>query len=500
MCTRAAPPAALLLLLAGSVASVPLQAQVMAPQFQDLRRSILEQLSADSIPSLAVAVVKDGRLIWEEAFGHSDIERRAPATRATRYPIASISKAVTATALMLLVERGELALDDPVNKHLESPGVRAEIGAAGNMTLKRLATHTSGVPRYDLTYYEDEAHQPLPIEAQIRRYARAVRPPGESYEYSNLGYAILAHIIARRSERAFGEFLRDRVFQPLGMVNSSVGRPDDPRADVALSYDDRRQPVPLRETFPGAGGVYATVGDLVRFGELQLGRAPGSGSPILSTSTLASMREPVVQTDRGAWYGIGWRIDRGAFGVETIYHSGSNGGSASILAFVPGEDLAVAVVANCVTPLPGRVAQAVIASFGPRPTPELHPPTYPTARVGEEPYRPRDEWTGRWEGTIQAPDGAVPLVLELTERGPIVVRLATARADTASGVRVQDGYLRGSFSGEVPNRDAMGRRYRLHFKLRHAGDRLTGSVTAGSVARERVITLSYWTDLRRAQR
>jgi hypothetical protein len=152
-----------------------------------------------------------------------------------------------------------------------------------------------------------------------------------------------------------------------------------------------------------------------------------------------------------------------------------------------------------VTPLPGWVAREVIASFGPRPAPELHPSRYPAAQLGQEPYRPTDTWSGRWEGTVRAPDTILTLVLEFTEPGPILVRLGGAPADTASGVRIQDGYLRGSFSGNIPNPDTMGRLYRLHFKLRLEGNRLEGSITAGSVIGERVITLSYGADLRRAQ-
>lgn len=489
-----------LLILIAFVGWIPVWSQDTVPgRFQSIRRSLLERLRADSIPSLSVAVAKDGRVIWEEAFGYADIERSVPATTRTRYPIASVSKPLTATALMVLVEQGKLAPDDPANRHLEPPGVQTEIGAAQDVTLRRLAAHTSGVARHDIGYYEDESTSPLPIEDRIRRYAHVVRTPGESYEYSNLGYMILAHIIGRRAERPFGDVLGQTIFEPLGMSHSSLGRAGTPGDEVAQSYDQARRSVPhWEETVAGAGGVYSTAGDLVRFGMLHLGRASGPRPPILSPATLASMRQPIVQTDSGEWYAIGWRVNRTAFGVETIFHTGSNGASARILAFVPGEDLTVSVLANCVTTLPGWVAREVIASFGPRPTIAPHPPTYPTARVGPEPYRPTEALVGRWQGTIRAPDGAVPLVLEFAESGPILVRLASAAVDTAGGVRVEDGYLRGSFSGEVPNRDAVGTRYRLHFKLRQTGDRLTGSVTAGSVAGERVITLSYWTELSRA--
>lgn len=486
-----------LLVAAALVAGSPARSEVPS-RFEELRRSIPKRLEADSIPSLSLAVAKDGRIVWQESFGFADLERRAAATGETLFPIASISKTLTATALMVLVQQGRLALDDPANLYLDAPGIQAAIGSARDVTLRRLASHTSGLARHDLYYYDDEPRPQRSITDRIRRYGRVVRTPGESYEYSNLGYQILAEIIARRSRRAYGDFLREAVFEPLGMLHTTVGRPRDGAFDVARSYDARRRPVPMREdTCAGAGGVYSTAADLARFGMLHVGRV-SAGPPILSPTLLAAMRQPVVQTEPGAWYAIGWRVDREAFAVETIYHSGSNGASASILAFVPGEDLAVAVLANCVTTLPGSIAREVIASFGPRPAPATpRERSTPPPRGGVEPYVPTAAWTGRWEGAIQAPDGSVGLILDCTESGAILVRLGGARPDSAGGVRIDDRYLRGSFSGEVPNPDAKARRYRLHFKLKPTGDRLTGSVTAGSVAGERVITLSYWTELRR---
>jgi CubicO group peptidase (beta-lactamase class C family) len=103
------------------VAPVSLDAQVPAPRsMADLRRSLVEKLNADSIPSLALAVARDGQIVWEEAFGIRDLERRAPALTTTPYPIASVSKPLTATALMVLVQEGRLALDPRTRSRCEA--------------------------------------------------------------------------------------------------------------------------------------------------------------------------------------------------------------------------------------------------------------------------------------------------------------------------------------------------------------------------------------------
>src|SRR5262249_46634603 len=116
--------------------------------FGPIRDIINARVREDKIPSMAVAVAKGGQIIWEEGFGFADKERGVRATPDTLYSLASISKPITATALMVLKERGRIALDKPINDYLGAAKIVARVGDAGQATVRRVANHTSGLPLF----------------------------------------------------------------------------------------------------------------------------------------------------------------------------------------------------------------------------------------------------------------------------------------------------------------------------------------------------------------
>ena len=119
-----------------------------AEPFDELRRWIQLELKREGIPSLTVAVARDGRILWEEGFGLADRERKIPATPHTRYSLASVSKPVTATGLMVLVEQGRVDLDRPVNAYLGSPALRIRVGRSDAATVRRVAVHLADMGRF----------------------------------------------------------------------------------------------------------------------------------------------------------------------------------------------------------------------------------------------------------------------------------------------------------------------------------------------------------------
>ena len=122
--------------------------------FDDLRQWIQAQLVRGDVPSLSVAVARDGQILWEEGFGWADRERQVRATPHTRYSLASISKPMTATGLMVLVEEGRVDLDRPVNEYLGHPALRVRVGSAHAATVRRVANHTAGLPLHHHFFIE----------------------------------------------------------------------------------------------------------------------------------------------------------------------------------------------------------------------------------------------------------------------------------------------------------------------------------------------------------
>ncbi len=142
-----------------------------------IRRELVER----SIPSLAVAVTRDGQWLWQEGFGWADRERRLAATEHTMYSLASITKPMTATALMVLVERGAIDLDRPVNAYLSDAPLRSRVDGR-EATVRQVANHTAGLPLHYQFFYADRPEVPPPFEETIRRYGNLVTAPGERHQ------------------------------------------------------------------------------------------------------------------------------------------------------------------------------------------------------------------------------------------------------------------------------------------------------------------------------
>ncbi len=228
---------------------VPSRPSRFDPPAQAIRDTLIQQ----SLPSLAVAAAQHGELLWEEGFGWADREAMIPATAHSMYSLASISKPVTATALMVLQERGVVDLDRPINEYLGDAPVHARVGDAADATVRRIASHTAGLALHYHFFYEDEPYRRPPMEETIRRYGNLVTVPGERYRYSNLGYGILDHVISRLSGQSYADFLREEVFLPLGMTHSSLGIGPGLEAFEAKRYgeDDLAYP---RYDFDHPGG------------------------------------------------------------------------------------------------------------------------------------------------------------------------------------------------------------------------------------------------------
>src|ERR1700733_6104788 len=182
--------------------------------------SLMRQRVTSGIPSIAIAVARQGRIVWEEAIGVNDREQNTRTTTQTPYYLASISKTITATALMELVERGRVNLDRPVNDYLNgNENVTSPMWDVSQATVRRIANHTAGLATYDRNCLTGDRSCNISTANVIRRYGVSIWKPGEQFDYSNLDYGILGEVIARRSHSRLATSLRSLVFAPLGMTS-----------------------------------------------------------------------------------------------------------------------------------------------------------------------------------------------------------------------------------------------------------------------------------------
>ena len=480
--------------------ALTLGAQSPDPRFDAARDTIRAIMEANKVPSISVAIARGDSILWEESFGFADKERGIRATPRTVYSLASISKPVTATALMVLVERGKVALDQPANRYLGAAKLRAFEGLADSATVRRLLTHTAGLPLHYQFFYAGGAvaHS---MDTAIARYGVLVYPPGEMYFYSNLGYGILDYIIARTSGTSYPEFLRREVLEPLGLSDMTVSDGSGLGDRAAIRYDNEGKPIPPY-TFDhvGASGVYSSAHDLVRFGQWHLGVALQGAKDVLTRETRARMQgSDAPSGEEGVARGWGWGIAEDDFGLRRVSHGGGMPGVATVLALYPAESLSVVVLANAGGVPTARIAAAMTAAVAPRYASEREARRLARAeRARQEMAARRDDGAsgaaaadvddrprpaalvGRWTGSILVHGDSVPLVLDIPVRGAARARLGS-QSETGLAVRIQDeqdGRMTARFEGEILGADAAGPAaagsHPIVLTLRLRGEALTG--------------------------
>jgi CubicO group peptidase (beta-lactamase class C family) len=466
------------LTVAGLFAGDP---QSPAEPFREVREKIVRLVEEKKAPSVSLAVIRAGEIVWEEAFGWAGLEQGIKATPETLYPIASATKPFTSTALMILVERGLLSLDDPVNAYLGETPVRAFEGDASQATLRRILHHTSGLPMYWSFYYAGSPRQRPPLETTLRRYGILVSKPGEGYNYSNLGYAVLESVIERVAGKPYPGFLTDEIFGPLGMAKTSVFTAPPDGLNVARKYGPALAPVPFCDhDTRGASAIYATAHDLGLFLLLHLACLQPSQKPILKPGSVAAMQRTRDPDVRDSSYAVGWETGR-RHGYPIVTHGGAMDGCRAHLAMIPSEGLAAAVLING-EGLPSiQVCDWIFAALlpdyarnlGAAPAGGAPPPPPPA-------FKPPAGLVGAWQGAIRTHEGELRVRLLVATDG----RVELARLDPQG--RPGDGLSplkpptlnRGIFVVHFPqlfatsDLSAAGHRTVLGLKIR--ADRLTG--------------------------
>jgi len=472
---------------------------VASDAFAEVRKRIEREMLEQQIPSLAVAVAKDGEILWEQGFGWANREKRVPATEHTPYSLASISKPVTATALMILAERGLVGLDRPANDYLGDAKIVAPIGDVTDATLRRLANHSSGLPLHYQFFYADEDYRRPPFAESLRRYGVLVRPPGERFQYANFGYGILDHIIAKQSGLSYVDFMRREVFLPLGMMQTSVHLTPGLAAQAAVRYAADQTPLPFYDfDHPGASAVFSSAHDLVHFGMFHLKQLQSDQKAILNDASIDEMQKPTSSVGDGRQYGVGWFIDKDEHGYHTISHTGGMGGVRTRLTLVPEEGIVVAALCNYSSSFPLETTHEILGTLLPeygiswRKTDKHQINPHP-----EEPACP-PELVGYWAGAVETYRGSRRLELWAWANGHVHVRLGGALTTLLNNSKLANGELTGVFLGDIATDDANRRPYHLHLRVTLRGENMNGSLTAISLsARKAGNALSYWTELQR---
>jgi len=333
----AAQVAALLVLLVSVPAA---QAPSGLARVQGLMEQALRQSGA---PGMSVAVVVDDRIAWQGAAGQAGVEHAVPARADTVYRIASISKPVAATAVMQLVERGRVSLDDPIRKH--APFFPDKGGRP--LTIRHVMTHTSGIRHYRPGEMESMTRYGTIEEASaIFRDDPLLFTPGTRYSYSTYAYNLLVAVVEQASGLTYEAYLSEHILGPAGMAATRLERAEEIVPHRSGQYVRAGSGVrhagyaDLSVKWAG-GGVISTAGDLARFHiALDEGR-------LLKPETLREMYTPARLADGSATtYGLGWQVTTDDKGRTWIAHSGGATGGTTYLLRNPAAKVAVAILCN----------------------------------------------------------------------------------------------------------------------------------------------------------
>jgi len=476
------------------------------PDLSGIRARLARLVAADSTPSLAVAVARNGAIVWEEAFGFADREHHVRATPQMSYAIASVSKAFTATELMVVASRRRIALNSPVNAYLSELPSRVRVRSFAwndrEVTIDRLAHHTAGLTTHAILCFRSGPKCDTSVTDAVARYGVAIRLPGERFDYSNLGYGLLGLVIEQVTHRPLGAALRRDLFAPLGMTATFIGpaRLSPLSSNIAASYTtDGRREDGYHSSTPGASDGYSSVHDLATFGAFALRERAGSADAVLPDSLVDEVQRRTVRAGAGVRYGFGWWVDEDHYGEKEVYGAGGISVASAVLVLVPSRRLAVALTANTGIPL-ADIVDDVIAAFVPEFAARHRFVTDSAARHPSAPFArvlPAPALVGQWAGSIVTDRGAVPFRVSVDSAGNIQSSIGNTlpQAMTDVGFAV-DGRLFGTTRGALPTPALNDRRYHIDVELAVHGARLTGYVTGVlDAGPPDGVALSYWSDL-----
>ncbi|MER7015564.1 serine hydrolase domain-containing protein [Saccharopolyspora sp. NPDC000359] len=315
----------------GLAAAPPAQA---APSIDDYLASALE---STGVPGFSVVVTRGDEVVHAAGYGHDSTGR--PMTADTPMRVASLSKSFTAMAVMTLVDAGKIALDQPVAEQL--PGFSMADPRAAQVTVRHLLNQTSGFSdtTIDINALED-AGSLAEYTARLSTAALAAAP-GTHWEYCNVNYDVAARLVEVASGQPFGDYLRQHVFEPLGMRTSAVSdeqvRPADGYVSLFGAWISRPE-LPGFLDNSGGGGVITTAADMGRW----LVSQNGVGPQLVSPDSLRTMHSPSAVDD----YGMGWGVEQPEGGPEVLVHSGNLFTYNAVQAIVPETGYGFAVMTN----------------------------------------------------------------------------------------------------------------------------------------------------------
>lgn len=358
------------------------QASAESPDLSAVDAYVEDRMGDARIPGLALSIVHGNRVIYSRGFGRAGPDGTA-VTPETPFVIGSVTKSFTALAIMQLVERGKIRLDDPVQDHLSWFSLR-DAESAAQITVRSLLHQTSGFSALDGRRWAEACpDETLEERARWSTGLELNRPVGETFEYSNINYNLLGAIVEAVSGEAYETYVRRRIFEPLDMVGSFASEGEARAGGLAIGHRlwfrfpvvaDHLQH--LRGYLPSAYLV-SSARDLAHYAIAQLNKGVYGKSAVLSPEGIRQLHQPAAESkDPPAFYAMGWFVSE-LNGVPTVWHWGDVPTHRAMVILAPGKDWAVVLLMNVSTAITAKdfdtIAPGVLSLLDGRDPPPVGP-------------------------------------------------------------------------------------------------------------------------------
>lgn len=349
----------------------------MAIAMSEIDNFITEQMTLGHMPGLGIMVIKDDETVLERGYGFADMARQEAMTATTPVVIGSTTKALTAAAVLQLVDRGLLTLDDPIRTYLPEFQL-ADENAAAQVTIRQVLSHTAGLPPTPMdgpAFLFCDDMEPDASQRYLAGLSTAepVWSPGSGWLYSNDGYVLAGRVIEAVSGLQYDEYMASNLFQPLGMQNTRFPLESAPEPGVATAYDYGPDGSAYPSFFPhnrasnAAGMLISSAHDAGRWLETLLRDGDVNGTRIISENSIREMMGPQApipagpraSADGSVTYGFGWMLSE-SDGMRVVSHGGSAITMGSHFLLMPEERLAIAVVTNSSSETTGVIIEGVM--------------------------------------------------------------------------------------------------------------------------------------------
>jgi CubicO group peptidase (beta-lactamase class C family) len=482
-----------------------------ALHFPLIEAQVHQAINEKKIPSMVIAVAKDGVIVYEKAFGYADAGKKIEATIHTPYQLASISKSFTATTIMILHEKGIINIDSPVTKYVPELILNKANRHFTTPTVRQVLNHTSGLGTYFDIGCADENYDFDNFDNGWKRYGTIFINPGEVCEYSNLGYGLLDRVIADVSGKTYGIYMAAELFKPLRLADTYVAGPAHSKRVRATKYnaDESELPEVINNT-AGAGNIYTSVHDLVSFGMFHLNEKK-EGETILNDSLIRLMHNYknnniLYSIFKNTFYGLGWYMQPGDGSSPVIWHEGGMPGASSMLKLFPNEGITIAVITNIYNnafcrEITDEITNAVLPNRKTTPLDEM---------AGYK--APDSSFTGNWDGNIVVEGKQIPASLSINEKEIVLtyedLTMKSFLTDDQPVphktvllyAMVNQNYFIGTTTGILPATHLRKEfSHLLILKLLKKNNLLTGTITTMAAANREYYAYPFFMDLKKRE-